>query len=160
MNVTVSPALPRLPISNPTGTALDAVLPTPEPALTGPLEHPLTFALVVARHGGRALLVFNRWRQHWELPGGVVDPGETPRACATRELLEETGQEAGELRYCGLMRIRFRSGKTELGALYTTELPPLRPFTPNEEVERIALWDGREDIGYVGEIDAALIAFG
>jgi 8-oxo-dGTP diphosphatase len=152
--------LPRLPVSNSRGTALEAVLDVPEPALAGPLDHPLTFALVVARHGGRALLVFNRWRQHWELPGGMIDPGETPRACAARELLEETGQAAGELRYRGLMRIRFPSGNAELGALYATELPPLRPFAANEEVERIALWDGRENLGYVEEIDAALIAFG
>ncbi|MCC7418309.1 MAG: NUDIX hydrolase [Acidobacteria bacterium] len=29
-----------------------------------------------------------------ELPSGLVDPGETPEACARRELLEETGCEA------------------------------------------------------------------
>jgi len=27
----------------------------------------------------------------WEPPGGVIDAGEVPEACATRELLEETG---------------------------------------------------------------------
>jgi 8-oxo-dGTP pyrophosphatase MutT (NUDIX family) len=27
----------------------------------------------------------------WELPAGLVDAGETPRACCRRELLEETG---------------------------------------------------------------------
>lgn len=152
--------IPRLPVVNRKGTALEAVLPVPEDQLAWPLEHPLTHALVVARHGGRALLVFNRWRGHWELPGGVIDPGETPRACAARELFEETGQEAGELRYCGLMRVRFASGMIELGVLYATELPELRPFTANEEIERITLWDGNEEFGYVEEIDAALIAFG
>ncbi|MCP9624814.1 NUDIX hydrolase [Nocardia otitidiscaviarum] len=30
----------------------------------------------------------------WESPGGIVDPGEDPEACARRELLEETGFEA------------------------------------------------------------------
>lgn len=32
-----------------------------------------------------------------ELPGGAVEPGEPPEAAAARELLEETGYEAGEI---------------------------------------------------------------
>jgi len=36
------------------------------------------------------LLVEHRWR-HWVPPGGRVEPGETPRQGAARELLEETG---------------------------------------------------------------------
>jgi ADP-ribose pyrophosphatase len=32
-----------------------------------------------------------------EIPGGMCDPGETPRQAALRELREETGHEAGEL---------------------------------------------------------------
>lgn len=36
------------------------------------------------------LLVKHRWRG-WVPPGGTVEAGETPRAAACRELLEETG---------------------------------------------------------------------
>jgi ADP-ribose pyrophosphatase len=35
------------------------------------------------RHGTREI--------HWEIPGGVIDSGESPAQAATRELLEETG---------------------------------------------------------------------
>ncbi len=33
----------------------------------------------------------------WEVPAGRLDPGETPEACAARELEEETGWRAGRL---------------------------------------------------------------
>lgn len=39
------------------------------------------------------LLVQHRWRG-WVPPGGRVDPGETPREAARRELSEETGAQA------------------------------------------------------------------
>ena len=33
----------------------------------------------------------------WEVPAGRLDPGETPEACARRELEEETGMRARTL---------------------------------------------------------------
>ena len=36
-----------------------------------------------------------------EIPGGIIDPGETPEAAAARELLEETGFEAEHVAYLG-----------------------------------------------------------
>jgi 8-oxo-dGTP pyrophosphatase MutT (NUDIX family) len=39
-----------------------------------------------------------------EIPGGMVDPGETAREAAARELLEETGYAASELVFLGKTR--------------------------------------------------------
>lgn len=37
-------------------------------------------------------------RELWEVPAGTLEPGESPEACAARELREEAGLEAAELR--------------------------------------------------------------
>lgn len=37
----------------------------------------------------------------WEIPAGTLEPGEKPEACAARELTEEAGLVAGELRSLG-----------------------------------------------------------
>lgn len=40
---------------------------------------------------GRVLLIETTYKDDWELPGGVVEPAETPRQGAEREVLEELG---------------------------------------------------------------------
>lgn len=40
-------------------------------------------------------------RELWEIPAGTLEPGEDPRSCAVRELQEEAGLRAGELRLLG-----------------------------------------------------------
>ena len=35
----------------------------------------------------------------WEIPAGVLEPGEEPQECARRELKEETGATAEEIRF-------------------------------------------------------------
>lgn len=44
--------------------------------------------VVVARQ--HVLLVLNE-RDEWELPGGRLEPGESPEQCVVREIQEETG---------------------------------------------------------------------
>lgn len=47
-------------------------------------------------HDGKVLLIRRGkepYKDHWSLPGGGVEPGETIREAVTREVLEETGLE-------------------------------------------------------------------
>lgn len=59
----------------------------------------VTAAVICRDDRDRMLCVFDSFRRHWTIPGGVVDAGEDPRAGAVREAVEEGGVrvEAGSL---------------------------------------------------------------
>ena len=48
--------------------------------------------------GGRVLLVRKTYGNRWDIPGGCVDRGESPRAACRRELREELGIERDPVR--------------------------------------------------------------
>lgn len=56
--------------------------------MTSP-AYPVSIKGVLVRDD-RVLLVRNE-REEWELPGGRIEPGETPEHCVAREIAEETG---------------------------------------------------------------------
>jgi 8-oxo-dGTP diphosphatase len=120
---------------------------------------PLTHAVVVARNAGRTVLVFNRKKAHWELAGGGIDPGETPRSCAVRELMEESGImcEADVLRFAGAIQIRERDGDIEFGALYTADVSPAGPFAPTDEIAAVYWWDEKELLPQLSPVDRWLV---
>jgi ADP-ribose pyrophosphatase len=66
------------------------------------VEHPGAVAIVAIDSSAKVVLV-RQWRHAvgralWELPAGTRDPGEPPLRTAQRELAEETGLRAGDLR--------------------------------------------------------------
>lgn len=126
---------------------------------------PLTHSLVVTRHdGNKNLLVFNRYRQCWEVAGGMIDPDETPRDCAMRELHEESGIVClgNALQFVGAMKVLLQPSKfhaevrVEYGALYRVDVEQIVPFVENEEIVRAYWWDGCEAIGEISAIDQKL----
>jgi 8-oxo-dGTP pyrophosphatase MutT (NUDIX family) len=61
---------------------------------------------VIIRDGERRILAVRQFRHGigealTEFPGGVVEPGENPAVAAERELLEETGYQAGRIVHLG-----------------------------------------------------------
>ncbi len=69
------------------------------------LHSPDWVNVVPVTREGRVVLI-KQWRhgsEDWaiEIPGGLVDPGETPAQAAARELAEETGYQAAKLRFLG-----------------------------------------------------------
>jgi len=87
--------------------------------------HPGATAILPVLDDGRILLV-SQYRRPvdetlWEIPAGKLEPDEAPRACARRELLEETGYTATDWH--------------ELLTLYTT---------PGFSNERITLFLARD----------------
>jgi 8-oxo-dGTP diphosphatase len=124
------------------------------------LDAPLTHSLLVIKYEHKFLLIFNKWRKHWELPGGIIDQGETPRESAIRELFEETNQSLSDLDYKGLMKFQLKpDDRIEYGALYSGELPVINTFIENDEAAKIIFWDQKSDIGYIDEIDEKLIEY-
>jgi ADP-ribose pyrophosphatase len=66
------------------------------------------YSAIVAITGDQRILAVRQYRPAVErytieLPSGLVDPGESPAEAAGRELLEETGYQAGDVEVLGPM---------------------------------------------------------
>lgn len=126
---------------------------------TPPSDAPLPAALVALWHADRVLMVFDRFRQGWELPGGRVEQGETPRQAAARELLEESGQEPdGPLRFVGYAGfVLAPDRRTEYAALFAGRVADIREFRATTEIAAVRWWNLRDVLpGRVQHLDAHL----
>jgi 8-oxo-dGTP diphosphatase len=148
----------ELPVENVDGSALLSFDRLHEDELGGlDPSVPLTASLVVLWCHGDCLMVFNRFRQAWELPGGMLDPGETPRGAAIRELAEESGQRPNSLDFAGVARIRVAPDqRLEFLAIYRGEVASPQPFAPNDEMSHSTWWKPSETLSDLLPIDAAL----
>ncbi|MBD3246035.1 MAG: NUDIX domain-containing protein [Candidatus Omnitrophica bacterium] len=71
------------------------------------IRHPGA-VLIIPYAGPGAVLMLRQYRPVveeylWEFPAGTLDPGESIRECARRELREETGYSARRFKKCGVI---------------------------------------------------------
>jgi 8-oxo-dGTP diphosphatase len=111
---------------------LDAPFAT---AFTGALRATLLFVV----RDGRILLIHKK-RGHGagriNGPGGKLDPGESPRACAIRETREELGIEATDVSWAGELRFQEVDGSRIHGFVYRAEHCIGEPVETEEAVPR------------------------
>jgi 8-oxo-dGTP diphosphatase len=98
-------------------------------------------SLVVVRFDTEVLLVFDRWRRQWEIPGGTLDPGETARDAAVRELAEETGITAVPLAFRAVAEFAMAAPpRHESGAIYATAVRVPPRLRVNDEIGGFRWW--------------------
>lgn len=83
---------------------------------------PLALVVVADESTDNVLFGLNRWHQSYELPGGMVESGESIKRAAVRELEEETGMKAHSVELVGYAHFELTNPRREeLGAIYRAE---------------------------------------
>jgi 8-oxo-dGTP diphosphatase len=105
-------------------------------------------SLVVVTVGHAVLLMLDRDRGQWEVPGGMIERGETPEEAAVRELAEETGIVVPELGFAALAQFDLvNPGRQEYAAIYHVDLPARPSLRGDGEALDFRWWDPREAPG-------------
>ncbi len=121
------------------------------------VEHPGAVALVPLAPDGRILFVrqFRRaiGSELLELPAGTLERGESPEACARRELAEEVGQQAGQWECLATFYSAPGVLNEEMHLFLARDLSPAMAEREEEDlrVEPLPLDEARRRIG-TGEI--------
>ncbi len=115
---------------------------------------PLAGSYAIVQVEQNILFGFNHFRKRWELPTESRELNESPKECAIRELFEETGQKVENLVFQGLAKIRnLDTQRVKYNPVYFCKVSRLTSFIPNDEMDRITLWDLSSDIGPVDQVD-------
>lgn len=106
-------------------------------------------ATIVRDAAGRMLIVYDRFKSRWTIPGGVVDHDEDPQTAAVRETREESGLDVETTGLLGVFhghfpdRLVFVFGATpvdgvEPAPIHTHEIGAAAWVSVDEATERVA----------------------
>ena len=113
-------------------------------------ETPRQRATAIVERDGRVLLVRDKWRPAFMLPGGGIDEGESPEVAIERELCEETTLTATAVQY-----LFTHDGKYNHHHVFSVQADGDVDIGHDPMVVEFAWWDGKADVPvhpHVGEI--------
>ncbi|WP_300656743.1 NUDIX hydrolase [uncultured Acetatifactor sp.] len=131
----------------------------------------LTHCLAIVKIGDDFLFGWNKWRNRYEIFGGCIEEGESPRACIVRECNEELGIAAGDIRYLGAMKFLLMPDyfserqRIEYGGLYGISLPDCslkelsRQIKDREEIGNLAFYSKIKGNKPIAQIDEKLLDY-
>ena len=103
------------------------------------------YVVVLSTCGGKIMLSRHRERDTWETQGGHIEPGETPMQAARRELVEESGATAFDIRpLCDYWAGDSWPHDGASGVVFEAEIRELGPM-PDSEMAEVRLFDALPD---------------
>lgn len=107
----------------------------------------LQLVAIVSSMNGGWLWVRNKNRYSWELPGGHIEPGESPVKAANRELYEETGAIRYSIRQLFDYTVQL-DGAVSYGRMFYAEVTELAAL-PKSEIAEVKVFKSiPEDLTY------------
>ena len=103
-----------------------------------------TTAFVIVESKNGYMLLYNKYRNKWELTGGYIEQDESPKEGAIRECLEESNQNISDLYFVGLAKYTNMNA-----AIYYAFLKAENPFIENDEIKELQWWRPGDEIGEI-----------